>query len=75
VAVIGAGVAAVQAILMSHERLLATKHSYGRLLGFDETFPRTWESYLAYCQAGFAAGYLDVAQIRFERGSAAPTAA
>ena len=31
--------------------------------GFDETFRRMWEFYLAYCEAGFATGYLDVAQI------------
>ena len=31
--------------------------------GFDETFRRTWEFYLAYCEAGFATRYLDVAQI------------
>jgi cyclopropane-fatty-acyl-phospholipid synthase len=31
-------------------------------LGFDETFRRTWNFYLAYCEAGFAAGYLDVHQ-------------
>lgn len=126
------GVAAVQAILMSHERLLATKHSYGWIqkhifpgglipslqaisettegatslrmtgveafgadyaetlrrwretflarwpevnaLGFDETFRRKWEFYLAYCQAGFATGYLDVAQVRLEREGAAPAA-
>ncbi len=119
------GIAAVQAILMSHERLLATKHSYGWIqkhifpgglipslqairettdehtslrvtgvrdfgrdyaetlrrwratfnarwqevtaLGFDETFRRKWEFYLAYCEAGFTAGYLDVAQVRLER--------
>lgn len=119
------GVAAIQAILMSHDRYLATRRSYGwiqkhifpgglipstraieetterhtslrvtsahhfgqdyavtlrrwreRFLeqwptisaaGFDETFRRTWEFYLAYCEAGFAAGYLDVAQIRLER--------
>ena len=35
--------------------------------GFDETFRRTWEFYLAYCEAGFAAGYIDVARIRLER--------
>ncbi|MHA7127011.1 class I SAM-dependent methyltransferase [Janibacter indicus] len=119
------GVAAIQSILMSHDRYLATRRSYGwiqkhifpgglipstraieetterhtslrvtsahhfgqdyavtlrrwreRFLeqwptisaaGFDETFRRTWEFYLAYCEAGFAAGYLDVAQIRLER--------
>ena len=40
-------------------------------LGFDETFRRKWEFYLAYCEAGFATGYLDVAQVRFEREGAA----
>lgn len=32
-------------------------------LGFDETFRRMWTFYLAYCEAGFASGYLDVHQI------------
>ena len=32
---------------------------------------RTWEFDLAYCEAGFATGYLDVAQVRLERGGAA----
>jgi cyclopropane-fatty-acyl-phospholipid synthase len=36
-------------------------------LGFDETFRRMWEFYLAYSEAGFASGYLDVAQVRLER--------
>lgn len=31
--------------------------------GFDERFKRLWEQYLAYCQAGFAAGNLSVMQI------------
>jgi cyclopropane-fatty-acyl-phospholipid synthase len=31
-------------------------------LGFDETFRRMWEFYLAYCEAGFRVGYLDVHQ-------------
>ena len=31
-------------------------------LGFDETFRRMWSLYLAYCEAGFRAGYLDVGQ-------------
>jgi cyclopropane-fatty-acyl-phospholipid synthase len=34
-----------------------------RALGFDETFVRTWDFYLAYCEAGFAARYLDVCQL------------
>ena len=119
------GAVAIQAILMEHHRLLATKGSFGWIqkyifpgglipslqairdvtrdstdlrvervqtfgtdyaetlrrwretftdrwaeiqrLGFDDTFRRMWEFYLAYCEAGFATGYLDVAQIRFTR--------
>ncbi len=36
--------------------------------GFDETFRRMWEFYLAYCEAGFRTGYLDVYQLRMSRG-------
>jgi cyclopropane-fatty-acyl-phospholipid synthase len=36
-------------------------------LGFDETFRRMWTFYLAYCEAGFRAGYLDVAQFVLAR--------
>ncbi len=119
------GAAAIQAILMDHDRYLATRNSYGWIhkhifpggmipslqaigdttrehtrlrvdrvhsfgrhyaetlrrwrstftaaftdiaaLGFDETFRRKWEFYLAYCEAGFDSGYLDVAQIRLTR--------
>ncbi len=32
-------------------------------LGFDASFRRMWDFYLAYCEAGFATGYLDVAQL------------
>jgi cyclopropane-fatty-acyl-phospholipid synthase len=119
------GTAALQAIVMEHDRLLATRNSHGwvqqyvfpgglipslraiedtladhtgmrvsqrlrfgehytetlrrwrqafaaewpaiRALGFDETFRRTWEFYLAYSQAGFASGYLDVVQLQLTR--------
>jgi cyclopropane-fatty-acyl-phospholipid synthase len=119
------GSVALQAILMDHDRLLATRHSYGwvqkyifpgglipsriaidetlarhtslavaadhrfgrnyaetlrrwrhrftanwpamRAEGFDETFRRMWEFYLAYSEAGFASGYLDVGQLRLTR--------
>jgi cyclopropane-fatty-acyl-phospholipid synthase len=37
-------------------------------LGFDETFRRMWSLYLAYSEAGFASGYLDVHQLVFEKG-------
>lgn len=122
------GVAAIQAILMSHDRYLATRNSWGwiqkhifpgglipslravedsaerhtalrvrrvdafglhyaetlrrwrkrflerwpeiRRHGFDEEFRRKWEFYLAYCEAGFRASYLDVAQLTLERPAA-----
>jgi cyclopropane-fatty-acyl-phospholipid synthase len=32
-------------------------------LGFDETFRRMWSFYLAYSEAGFRTGYLDVSQL------------
>ncbi|HET7327494.1 MAG TPA: cyclopropane-fatty-acyl-phospholipid synthase family protein [Nocardioidaceae bacterium] len=32
-------------------------------LGFDDTFRRLWEFYLAYCEAGFRTGYLKVRQL------------
>lgn len=38
-----------------------------RAQGFDETFRRMWEFYLAYCQAGFSVGYIDVFQIQMSR--------
>lgn len=37
-------------------------------LGFDDTFRRMWTFYLAYCEAGFASGYLDVHQILLTAG-------
>jgi cyclopropane-fatty-acyl-phospholipid synthase len=43
-------------------------------LGFDETFHRTWELYLAFSEAGFAAGYLDVHQFLIARAPHEPTA-
>jgi cyclopropane-fatty-acyl-phospholipid synthase len=117
------GRAAIQAILIAHDRMLATRNTYTwihkyifpggmlpstdairqvlrrhtsmhvtnirpmgphyahtlrlwrerfverwqQLLGFDDRFCRMWEFYLAYCEAGFRTGYLDVAQIRIER--------
>ncbi|HEY9149383.1 MAG TPA: cyclopropane-fatty-acyl-phospholipid synthase family protein [Gammaproteobacteria bacterium] len=35
-------------------------------LGFDERFVRIWHFYLAYCEAGFRAGSIDVAQFGLE---------
>ena len=36
-------------------------------LGFDETFKRTWRLYLAYSEAGFRTGYLNVCQLALAR--------
>ena len=48
------------------ERFLDNWHEV-QALGFDDTFRRMWEFYLAYCEAGFRTGYLDVAQLRITR--------
>jgi cyclopropane-fatty-acyl-phospholipid synthase len=46
---------------MWRERFLAAASDIAHL-GFDSTFRRMWEFYLAYCEAGFRSGYIDVAQ-------------
>ncbi len=124
------GKVAIQAITMSHERMLETRNSYGWIQkyifpgglipsleaiedvcarhttlhvaerrelgvhyaetlhrwrtrfianwhdlegqGFDTNFRRTWEFYLAYCEAGFTSDYLGVSQIRLVRDSDIP---
>lgn len=38
-----------------------------RELGFDERFRRLWEYYLAYCEAGFRTGNVDVTQLTLSR--------
>lgn len=38
-----------------------------RSTDYDENFRRTWEYYLAYSEAGFATGYLDVSQLTVRR--------
>jgi cyclopropane-fatty-acyl-phospholipid synthase len=42
-------------------------------LGFDETFRRMWSLYLAYSEAGFRTGYLDVSQICLAKSAGAAT--
>ena len=37
--------------------------------GFDETFHRMWELYLAYSEAGFRSGYLGVSQLQIVRAA------
>jgi cyclopropane-fatty-acyl-phospholipid synthase len=119
------GRVAIQSITMAHERVLATRRSYGWIqkyifpgglipslksinetlaahttlkvtrqrelrphyartlhlwrerfidqwphihaLGFDETFRRMWEFYLAYSEAGFRSHYLGVSQLQITR--------
>jgi cyclopropane-fatty-acyl-phospholipid synthase len=39
-------------------------------LGFDATFRKMWTFYLAYCEAGFRSGYLNVAQLTLAREGA-----
>ncbi len=41
-------------------------------LGFDGTFRRLWQFYLAYSEAGFRSGYLDVQQIVLDRPEEQP---
>ncbi|KAA6215842.1 SAM-dependent methyltransferase [Streptomyces filamentosus] len=43
-------------------------------LGFDGVFRRMWEFYLAWSEAGFRSGYLDVRQIGFTAGEDGGTA-
>ncbi|WP_024511943.1 cyclopropane-fatty-acyl-phospholipid synthase family protein [Bradyrhizobium sp. ARR65] len=38
-----------------------------RPLGFDDRFRRLWEYYLAYCEAGFLSGNIDVRQVVFAK--------
>ena len=38
-----------------------------KTLGYDEHFKRMWEFYLAYCEAGFANGTIDVGHYAYRR--------
>ena len=44
-----------------HQRF-AQQRSKVQAQGFDAHFQRTWEFYLAYCEAGFDARSIDVVQ-------------
>ena len=57
-----------ETLRMWRERFLANTTRIAEI-GFDRTFRRMWEFYLAYCEAGFRAGYLDVAQVIMARPS------
>ncbi|NMH77938.1 class I SAM-dependent methyltransferase [Pseudonocardia xinjiangensis] len=49
------------------QRTFLSRRDEVAALGFDETFCRMWEFYLAYCEAGFRVGYLDVFQLSLQR--------
>jgi len=38
-----------------------------RAMGFDDRFIRTWEFYLAYCEAAFSHGNTDVVQFTLQK--------
>ncbi len=46
------------------ERFLAAWPRLAGSDGFDDRFRRLWTYYLSYCEAGFRAGTIDVAQVR-----------
>lgn len=50
----------------------AASHDAVAALGFDETFQRTWNLYLAFRQASFAGGYLDAHHLVLERSGDPP---
>ena len=52
--------------LQQRERFLAARAQVLQL-GFDERFMRLWEFYLAYCEAAFAKGNIDVVQYTLVR--------
>jgi cyclopropane-fatty-acyl-phospholipid synthase len=56
----------VRTLELWRERFLAGADRV-RALGFDDRFVRMWEFYLAYCQAGFATGAVDVEQMVLTR--------
>ncbi len=49
-----------------HERFEAAEEQL-EAMGFDHAFRQTWRYYLAYCQAGFLAGRINVAQVILEK--------
>lgn len=60
------GLSYAETLRIWREKFMAEEDAVDRL-GFDRTFRRMWEFYLAYSEAGFRSGYLDVAQIIIAR--------
>ncbi|MGW6057901.1 class I SAM-dependent methyltransferase [Streptomyces sp. NPDC055189] len=59
----GFGAHYAQTLKLWRERFAQQDDAVGQL-GFDATFRRMWDFYLAYSEAGFGSGYLDVHQIQ-----------
>ena len=53
------------------QRFLANRDRV-RALGFPESFVRMWEYYLAYCEGGFAEGYIGDAQLLLRKAGVRP---
>ena len=76
---VGSGVAGLTAAYLLQQAYDATLYEWrGQFndaaaavseLGFGPVFRRMWDLYLAYSEAGFRAGYLDVHQLVLERGA------
>ncbi len=62
----GYGTHYARTLALWHQRFCEAWPEIGRL-GFDERFRRMWRYYLAYCEAGFRAGRLDVLQMVLRR--------
>jgi len=55
-----------QTLRLWRERFTGRAHQVEQL-GFDLVFRRMWTLYLAYSEAGFRSGYLDVRQLLLTR--------
>ncbi len=62
----GYGIHYARTLALWHQRFCEAWPEIGRL-GFDERFQRMWRYYLAYCEAGFRAGRIDVLQMALRR--------
>ncbi|NED15422.1 cyclopropane-fatty-acyl-phospholipid synthase family protein [Streptomyces sp. SID9124] len=62
----GFGTHYAETLRLWRERFTAEAGRVGAL-GFDDTFRRMWTFYLAYSEAGFRSGYLDVRQLLLTR--------
>lgn len=67
----GFGAHYAQTLRLWRERF-GTRAAEAAALGFDSTFRRVWQFYLAYSEAGFRSGYLDVQQIVLDRPEEQP---